>query len=357
MPILACKFGGSSTADAERFRQIKAILDSDPSRRCAVLSAPGTDEAHPDKVTALLSSCWRTRRDRRARKKAVDAVARRFDEIASELDIEGFYDVAKDEIDAALRDSEAQALSRGEYLCALLFSRYSGIPMADAADVIAFDEGGGVNMERTLGALIALSRTRDRVVLPGFYGAEPSGRVRVFPRNGSDITGALAAVGLGATVYENWTDVPGLMTADPAIVPGARRIDRVGYAQMRALSRAGAQVLHPACLDPVERAGIPTRLRCTMEPDGPGTLIDGRVAEIAPCLAGKREAALPVRARGEDAVASCVSVFGFPFRRVLAEAELLGPIVVEPASDCARVYVEPQAYEMALRALHRRLLE
>lgn len=357
MPILACKFGGSSTAGAERFRQIKAILDGDASRRCAVLSAPGTDAAHAEKVTAQLAACWRARRDRRARQKGVDAIARRFDGIASQLGISGFYDLAKSEIEAALRDSEARALSRGEYLCALLFSRYSGIPMADAANVIAFDEGGGLNMERTLGALIALSRTRDRVILPGFYGAEPSGKIRVFPRNGSDITGALAAVGMGATVYENWTDVPGLMTADPAIVPGARRIDRVSYAQMRALSRAGAQVLHPACLDPVERAGIPTRLRCTAEPDGPGTLIDGKVAQIAPCLAGKREAALPVRARGEDAVVSCVSVFGFPLKRVLAEAELLRPIVVEPASDCVRVYVEREAYEMALRALHRRLIE
>ncbi len=357
MPILACKFGGSSTADAERFRQIKAILDSDPSRRCAVLSAPGTDAAHADKVTARLAACWRSRRDRRARQRNVDAVARRFDAIASGLGINGFYDTAKREIEDALRASEARVLSRGEYLCALLFSRYSGIPMADAADIIAFDEGSGVNMDRTLSALIALSRTRDRVILPGFYGAEPSGRIRVFPRNGSDITGALAAVGMGATAYENWTDVPGLMTADPAIVPAARRIDRVSYGQMRALSRAGAQVLHPACLDPVERADIPTRLRCTAKPDGPGTLIDNRVARIAPCLAGKKEAALPVKARSEDAAASCVSVFGFPKKRVLAEAELLRPIVVEPASDCVRVYVEREAYEMSLRALHRRLIE
>ena len=356
MPILVSKFGGSSTADAGCFRRIRDILEASPGRRCAVLSAPGVSERHDSKVTALLAACWRLRRDRRTVRAAVNTIARRFEEIALPLGVTGFRDAAEQEITEALAISKAHTLSRGEYLCALLFSRYSGIPMADAAETVRFDENGRLDEEGTLSRFIALSREYDRVIVPGFYGAEPSGRIRTFPRNGSDITGALAAAGMGANLYENWTDVPGLMTADPAIVPQARLISQVSYRQMRALSRAGAQVLHPACLDPVSMAGIPTRLRSTMAPDSFGTLIDDKVTQVAPCLAGRREAALPVRCH-ETSEASCVSVFGVPRDRILGAAQLLDVICADPGQDCVRLYVERSAYEMSLRALHVRLIE
>ena len=102
---------------------------------------------------------------------------------------------------------------------------------------------------------------------------DPLGRIVTFPRNGSDITGALVAAGIGAALYENWTDVPGLMTGDPDTDPEARVIPEIRYADMRKISRSGARVLHPDCLDAVEAAGIPTRIRCTLRPDLPGTLI------------------------------------------------------------------------------------
>lgn len=356
MSILVCKFGGSSTANAECLERVRAILAASPARRCAVLSAPGVDARHGEKVTTQLTECWRSRRDRRGRRALTDSVARRFGEIASGLGVAGFYDIAKSEIEAALKVSEAQAVSRGEYLCALLFSKYTGIDMEDAARLVAFDERGGLNAQRTLGRFIALSRGRDRVVVPGFYGAEPSGRIRVFPRNGSDITGALAAAGMGASLYENWTDVPGLMSADPSIVPEARLIGRVNYRQMRALARAGAQVLHPACLDPVASAGIPTRLCCTMRPEEPGTLIDDGFRGAVRCVVGKREAALPASALGEGVDVSCVSVFGVALKEVAEAAKLLEPLRVEPGVDCVRVYVERAAYEMSQRALHNRLV-
>ena len=356
MPILVSKFGGSSTADAGCFRRIREILETSPARRCAVLSAPGVSQKHAGKVTSLLAACWRLRRDRKALRSAVDTIARRYDEIARPLGVDGFRAVAEDEILSAMAVSEASVLSRGEHLCALLFGQYSGIPMADATDAVQFDPGGGLNMEATLARFIGLSRRYDKLIVPGFYGAEPSGRIRTFPRNGSDITGALAAAGMGASLYENWTDVPGLMTADPAIVPDARLIRQVSYRQMRALARAGAQVLHPACLDPVAMAGIPTRLRSTREPENYGTLIDDKVAEIVPCLAGRREAALPVKTHDESTEAACVSIFGLPLKAVTEAAGMLEPILIEPGRDCVRVYVERAAYEMSLRALHGRLI-
>ena len=358
MPILVSKFGGSSTASADRLRQVLAIVRASPARRCVVLSAPGADEARREKMTALLASCWRLRRDRRACAAAVQRAARRFGEIADALGVAGFEDRAAAQIKGALAVSQAMTLSRGEYLCGRLFSEFSGIHFEDAAGIVAFDSAGDLNAEATLARFIGLSRRHARAIVPGFYGADPSGRVRVFPRNGSDITGALAAAGMGAGLYENWTDVPGLMTADPAIVPRARLIPQVSYSQMRALARAGAQVLHPACLDPVAMAGIPTRLRCTMDPDSFGTLIDDKVDRVAPCVVGKREAALPSRAcEGDAPLTACISVFGVARQSVLEAARLLKPVYVEPALDCIRLYVERPAYEMSLRALHARLIE
>lgn len=339
MPTLVVKFGGSSTANAGCLRQVAAILGACPARRCAVLSAPGTDAAHREKVTALLAECWR--RD----PEAVEAVARRFGEISKELNVYGFYALAKREILEALEISEAHTLSRGEYLCAKLFSEYTGLPFVDASEAVRFGEGGTLDNEATLERFRELSKEHARVIVPGFYGADASGRICLFPRNGSDITGALAAAGMGAGLYENWTDVPGLMTADPAIVPQAQLIPQVSYRQMRALSRAGAQVLHPACLDPVALAGIPTRLRNTLQPESFGTLIDERVQGTAPCIAGKR---------GE--ASARISVFGIGQSRVVEAAKGLHLEVIEADREGTVLEVENERYAECVRWIHRRLI-
>ena len=339
MPTLVSKFGGSSTANADCFKQVWRIFRASPSRRCAVLSAPGTDARHGTKVTEALSECWQNKNEA-----AVDAVARRFGEIAKALGVPGFEREARLEIERALGVSEAATLSRGEYLCAKLFSRYAGLALVDAAEVVRFTGNGDLDVPATMAGFIALSRKHEKAVLPGFYGADACGGIRLFPRNGSDITGALAAAGMGAGLYENWTDVPGLMTADPAVVPQAQLIRQVSYRQMRALARAGAQVLHPACLDPVAMAGIPTRLRCTSRPDQFGTLIDDRVTDIAPCIAMRRG---PVAG---------IAVFGIPAGRVRRAADDLACESIEDEGDRVTLRVDGDSLEAAVRRLHRRLI-
>ena len=257
MSIIVCKFGGTSTASAGMFRRMRAILAQNPSRRYVVLSAPGRDGAK-EKVTDLLYQ------------KRMDEAAARFEAIAAEL---GVCMDFGGEIERAARISENMTVSRGEYLCAKLFSAWSGLPFVDAAEVIRFDGSDRIDCSETVHALHSMAKICPRAVIPGFYGSAPNGRIVTFPRNGSDITGALVAAGVGAALYENWTDVPGLMTGDPAVDPGAERIEEISYDGMRAMSENGARVLHPDSLDAVARAGIPTRIRCTMNPDLPGTLV------------------------------------------------------------------------------------
>ena len=275
MGIIACKFGGTSTAGADRFHQILDIVRADPARRIIVLSAPGVAGPSDAKVTDLLARLWRDRQAGLDPSETMAAVVARFQGIAKGLGIKGFDDDVQAELLRALEISGAHTLSRGEYLCARLFSRFSGIPMVDAAQLIHFNAKDEVCFTRTCMAFRELAREYDRVVVPGFYGSGPGGTIVTFPRNGSDITGALAAVGVGADLYENWTDVPGLMTGDPDVDPDARVIPRVTYGEMRRLAGAGARVLHPDCLAPLMHAGIPTRLKCTMRPEEPGTLIEG----------------------------------------------------------------------------------
>ena len=351
MPTIVSKFGGSSIANAACFPAILNILRASLDRRFVVLSAPGTDARHPRKVTEMLSECWQCRGDKTKRAAAVERVVSRFAELSAALGIGGFDAIAAREIHVALRVSEARTLSRGEYLCAALFSAFSGIPLVDAADVICFDGAGDLDADATLARMARMAAQYPRAILPGFYGADGARAIHTFPRNGSDITGALAAAGTCAALYENWTDVPGLMTADPAVVPDARLIPQVSYRQMRALARAGARVLHPACLDPVALAGIPTRLRCTTRPESFGTLIDEHCDRVVPCIAGQPVASLP---GGQPAAR--ISVFGASEGATRAAAQPLSPLRVIRSRERVDVCVEPGAYTRAARHLHRALI-
>ena len=341
MKLIAAKFGGSSTATAGRFRQILEIVRASPERRCVVLSAPGATEEGGEKITALLERCRQARAAGRDPAPLIDAVAARYAGIARELGVCFPPGEVSREIEAALEVSDAHTMSRGEALCARLFSRWSGMPMLDAAGLVRFDASGALNVPATLRGF-ARVRGMPRLIVPGFYGADRQGRIHTLPRNGSDVTGALAAAGIGADVYENWSDVPGLMSADPAIVPDARPIPRVGYRQMRLLAEAGARILHPDALAPVEAAGIPTRLRSTLQPDAPGTVIDGDFSETVPCAAAK----------DLSESLSQVTVFGLPHDQRGSLESAISPLMSAGERDILRLVVPRARRDQALRAAH-----
>ena len=271
METIVCKFGGTCAADAACFQRIRRILDSNPARRYAVLSAPCAAGDSP-KVTDLLYRLWSARHDGAGARAAAEAVAARYSAIAGGLGLPDPREGVLYCLEDALDDSLEATVSRGEYLCAQLFSEYAGLPMVDAKDVIRFDHGR-LDEAATCAALRDMAQKHPRAVLPGFYGGDRAGGIALLSRNGSDITGALTAAGVGAALYENWTDVPGLMTADPAVHPDARVIPEISYAEMRSRAEAGARVLHPDCLAPVAAAGIPVRLCWVIHPELPGTMI------------------------------------------------------------------------------------
>jgi aspartate kinase len=110
-------------------------------------------------------------------------------------------------------------------------------------------------------------------VVTGFLGATEAGETTLLGRGGSDLTAAILGWALDAERVEIWSDVDGVMTADPRLHPGARTLARLSYAEAAALARAGAKVLHPRTLDPLEGAGIPVFVGNTLRPGAPGTWI------------------------------------------------------------------------------------
>jgi aspartate kinase len=115
--------------------------------------------------------------------------------------------------------------------------------------------------------------SRGPVVTQGFIGSTAAGVTTVLGRGGSDTTATLLGAALGAEAVEIWTDVDGVMTADPRVAPTARPIPRLSYSEAEELARSGARVLHPASIGPVARHGIPMWVRNSRRPAFPGTLI------------------------------------------------------------------------------------
>ena len=274
--VKTAKFGGSSLSDAGQFQKVGAIVRGDPARRFVVVSAPGKRFSGDDKITDLLYRCAALAGRREDFSAPFGQIRDRYLSIERDLGLEQAHmGPALDEIEAALRTGRASrdfVASRGEYLCARLMGAYLGAPMVDAAQLIRFKEDGTLDMERTA-CYCAPLKDLPLAVIPGFYGTMPDGSIRTFSRGGSDITGAIIARAVGASEYENWTDVDGFMMADPRIVPEARVMHAVSYTELRELSYMGASVLHEESIFPVREARIPIHVRNTNHPEAGGTWI------------------------------------------------------------------------------------
>jgi len=269
------KFGGSSMADAGQYRKIRDIIVADPGRRVVVVSAAGKRDKKDHKITDLLYLCHAHTQYGVDCTTIFEQITARYlqirDDLDIQLDLEQEFAALKLRLDSKSVTADELA-SRGEYFSAKLMAAYLGFEFVDAADWIFFKMDGTVDEETSYAALKKLVRGKG-VVIPGFYGIMPDGHIRTFTRGGSDITGALAAAALDADVYENWTDVSGILMADPRIVDDPQPIAEVTYDELRELSYAGANVLHEGTILPVREKGIPVNIRNTNAPEDPGTII------------------------------------------------------------------------------------
>jgi aspartate kinase len=299
--MVILKFGGTSVADAGPIGQAAAIVARTPGPKVVVVSALAgvTDRLLQ---AARLAADGRLEAARGVLARLVDRHRRLADALAGPgaPDLQKWIGRCTEEVDAlagaaaVLRDLPPRFLdaiaAAGELLSSRLvaaaFERAGVLASwVDARHVIVTDaehtaatpllDPTAARLDAALRPLFAAGRVP---VLGGFIGATAEGVTTTLGRGGSDFTAAVVGACLGAREIQIWTDVDGLLTADPRIVPGAVAVERLSFAEARELAYFGAKVLHPATIEPAVLRGIPVRILNSRRPEAPGTLVDGRRA-------------------------------------------------------------------------------
>jgi len=269
------KFGGTSLASAAQIKKAVEIIQADDQRQAIVLSAPGKRDNQDIKITDLLINTHKQKTAGEDYLSTFTKIRSRFIELSELLEvnvnIEAELDVIQKKIEAGTTLDFVE--SRGEYLNSLIISKFLGAEFVDAADVVRLTADGRVDPESYELINKRLAKATGRFVVPGFYGTGPDGEIKTFSRGGSDISGAIVARGINADVYENWTDVSGILQADPRIVSEAQSIPEITYAEVRELASCGASVFHEEAIAPVRDAKIPINVKNTNSPTDCGTMI------------------------------------------------------------------------------------
>ena len=292
--MIVCKFGGTSVGDPAAIGRVVAIVRTRvPERPLVVVSAlAGVTDALLGLAAPIAAG------DRAAAAAGLEAVVRRHEETARTLELPPHVAAEiRDEAwqaggwlaaaaGRALEPAELDALAgRGELWSSRLVAaalERAGLPGAwvDVREVMVTD--GGFSRARPDREALALRGPRvfgpllqaGRIpVTQGFIGATLDGHPTTLGRGGSDFTAALLGAALQAGRVEIWTDVDGLMTADPRIVPDARLLPVASHHEAAELATFGAKVLHPATQAPLVEAGIPCVVLNSFSPERPGTTI------------------------------------------------------------------------------------
>jgi aspartokinase/homoserine dehydrogenase 1 len=304
MPLaapLAHKFGGSSVADAERIARVAGILLARPERQVVVVSAmqgvtdalialvKGAASRAPEWPVAFEALCERHRGAARsllgeAAEPVLGWLGNEFRSLHDILHAQALVGhVSEDLLDIV------QGL--GEVWSSMLLDarlRASGAESqrVDARDVLVVEPG-------ELGAVVDWDASRarlasrvppdfERLVVTGFVARTSAGRVTTLGRNGSDYSGAIFAALLDAAEVHIWTDVDGVLSADPRLVSEALLVEELSYAEACELSYFGAKVIHPQTMSPAISRGIPIVIRNTFNPEHPGTRIGARSSAQPP---------------------------------------------------------------------------
>lgn len=287
------KFGGSSLKDAGQFAKVKKIIFSKEDRDVIVVSAPGRRFKEDTKVTDELISLSdknskiedlekiiKSLEEELATQKAyrdtqLEKIEKRFSDIAEDLKLEEFWDDELKFVFDQIKSSNNKdfIVSRGEFLNAKLLSKYLDYDFIDAKDIIIFDEEGQVDLKKSREAIRNHIGDNQKAVVPGFYGSDNNGDIVTFTRGGSDYTGSLIAYALDSKVYENWTDVNGIMTSDPNKDPNAKTIDKLNFKELKEIINKGAQVYQGDAIKPVEEKNITIKILNTNNPRNHGTVI------------------------------------------------------------------------------------
>ena len=302
---IVMKFGGSSVADAERLRNVAELVRlRSADGVLVVLSALAG-------VTDSLFSCGRTAAARKesAALEELAVIFSRHRSVAMELfgerppeAVAAFLADAERELSALLRgaamlgvlpESSLDALvGHGELLSSSLLASYMEVPWLDARRVLRTDSRFGQarpvpeEIRRlAVGELVPKLEAGGVIVTQGYIGSDAAGTPTTLGRGGSDFSASLLGAAIRATEIQIWTDVEGVLTCDPRVVPEARPVEQLGYDEAAELAAFGAKVLHPATILPAVELGIPVTVRNSLLPEGRFTVISRDAASGRPVTA------------------------------------------------------------------------
>jgi len=360
------KFGGSSVADATRMSGVLDIVLAAAAKDRVILVSSAISGC----TDALIAIGAETDPERKAQQ--VEALRRRHHAIAQRLFTGAERAEMLAELDALFAELAAaepqDCVTFGELFSTRILARKA------ACEGVATRWLDSRQLVRTLGGIVAEGLTYANIhaavqaapevrlfVAPGFIASDGEGRVTTLGRGGSDYSAALFAAGAQAASLEIWTDVPGMMTANPKVVPSAVTIPDISYKAALALAENGAKVLYAPTVKPAMEAGIAFSIRNTFDPRHPGTLVSGRPAVKAGDWMGVTSRTLPER--GESVV--CLVGEAVPsragaasrIRAALSEAGIqpLGEVTGE--GDCFFIRVRPTVEQAAVGAIHHEFFE
>lgn len=285
--MIVAKFGGTSMGTADSIRQVAEIVRSAGEVAVVVSASSGTTDGLIELGRLAVSGGeWREKLEALVEKHRVI-----MEGLSVSADLAAFWrDIENLLLGVSLmQDLSLSAADRlcgyGERVSSVILAAYlNGLGVkaeaVNAFDLVFTDNNygeGNVDFERSyaataqrLGSLIS-----DGVVpvVTGFIGQSAEGKYIVLGRGGSDYSGAIVAAALGARELQIWTDVDGILSADPRIVAGARVLSTVSFEEASELAYFGAKVLHPKTIKPAVQKGVPVRILNTFNPQAVGTVI------------------------------------------------------------------------------------
>ncbi len=292
------KFGGTSLADAGRIRRVAALVSERAERRPLVVVSALAGVTNQLVEAAALAEAG----DESALQALLETIAERHAAVLREL---GFDVTSAPELNAAveleltkLRDFTQGVLltgectprvhdailARGEMISHRIVAACvdGGVPVDPRRLMRTDDRHGDAMPDRDAIGVLASEQLRPHLeagavpVTGGFVGATPKDRLTTLGRGGGDHSATLLGVALGAEEVQIWTDVDGMMSADPRVVPEARPLASVSFQEASELAYFGARVLHPATIRPAVESAVPVRIKNTLRPEAPGTSITAR---------------------------------------------------------------------------------
>jgi len=301
-PWVILKFGGTSVSSPERWGTIAALAEERTAAGLRPLVVCSALSRITSELETMLGLAVRGEHEA-----ALRAIAARHLELGARLGVDAEA-LLRDDLDELTRLAlaasllgeagprlKARVMAFGELLSTRLGAAFLNATWFDARQgLTCLDESrlgearsylsASCDHERDDGLRRCLEVERGVIVTQGFIARNPAGETVLLGRGGSDTSAALFAARLGAERCEIWTDVPGMFTANPSLLPSARLLRALDYEEAQEIAITGGKVLHPRCIPPLRRHRIPLHVRCTDRPELPGTVVSASGPDTGPAV-------------------------------------------------------------------------